>query len=77
MRDRPAQGPWYVVGDFNLILSANEKKGGRLFRPAEGVELSRFMSNGGCLMLVSLAIVSLGVIIDSGVPAFGSVWIDY
>ncbi|XP_027151979.1 uncharacterized protein LOC113752035 [Coffea eugenioides] len=47
LRDRPGQGPWYVVGDFNLILSASEKKGGRHFRPGEGVELSRFMSDGG------------------------------
>ena len=26
LQDKPGQGPWYVVGDFNLVLSSNEKK---------------------------------------------------
>ena len=46
LQDKPRQGPWYIVGDFNLILLANEKKGGRQLRLAEGLELSRFMYNG-------------------------------
>ncbi|XP_027158250.1 uncharacterized protein LOC113759869 [Coffea eugenioides] len=37
LQDKPGQGPWYVVGDFNLVLSSSEKKGGRQFRPAEGL----------------------------------------
>ena len=44
--DKPRQGPWYVVRDFNLILSANEKRGGRHFQPAEELKLSRFIYNG-------------------------------
>ena len=42
----PGRGPWCVVRDFNLVLSSSKKKGGRQFRPAEGLELSQFMSEG-------------------------------
>ena len=35
-----------MVGDFNLILSVNEKRGGRHFRPVEGLEMSQFRYNG-------------------------------
>ncbi|XP_071901045.1 uncharacterized protein [Coffea arabica] len=47
LQDKPGQGPWCVVGDFNLIISGSEKKGGRQFRLAEGLELSQFMNEGG------------------------------
>nr|XP_027090500.1 uncharacterized protein LOC113711541 [Coffea arabica] len=46
LQDKPRQGPWYVVGDFNLTLSADEKRGGRRFQPTKGLELSRFMYDG-------------------------------
>ena len=43
LRDKPCQESWYIVGDFNFILSANEKRGGRLFQPSQGLELSHFV----------------------------------
>ena len=52
------------MGDFNLILSGGEKKGGRQFRLAEGLELSQFMNEGGYSMQVSPGVVSRGVITD-------------
>ena len=45
--DKPRDDPWLVVGDFNTIVSAEEKRGGLPFRVDEGVELSSFMSRAG------------------------------
>ncbi|XP_071923161.1 uncharacterized protein [Coffea arabica] len=49
LRHKPCHEPWYIVGDFNLILSPNEKKGGRPFQPSQGLELSEFMGEAGVL----------------------------
>ena len=65
LQDKPGKGPWCVVGDFNLILSGNEKKRGRQFWLAEGLELSQFMNEGGGYSIqVSPGVVSRGVITD-------------
>ena len=31
LQDKFRQGPWYVMGDFNLVVSSGEKKEGRQF----------------------------------------------
>ncbi|XP_071906129.1 uncharacterized protein [Coffea arabica] len=49
LRDKPCHEPWYIVTDFNLILSPNEKNGGQLFQPSQGLELSQFMGEVGVL----------------------------
>ena len=36
-----------LVGDFNVIISAEEKRGGFPFRADEGVEFRTFMSMAG------------------------------
>ena len=45
--DKPSDDPWLVVGDFNTIISAEEKRGGLPFRIDEGVEMRSFMSRAG------------------------------
>nr|XP_027071629.1 uncharacterized protein LOC113696407 [Coffea arabica] len=45
--DNPDQSPWLIVGDFNVIVSAEEKRGGLPFRPAEGWDFLDFMSQAG------------------------------
>ncbi|XP_071940073.1 uncharacterized protein [Coffea arabica] len=45
--DKPSEDPWLVVGDFNTIVSAEEKRGGLPFRVDEGVEMRTFMSGSG------------------------------
>nr|XP_027062778.1 uncharacterized protein LOC113689154 [Coffea arabica] len=47
LADKPRDDPWLVVGDFNTIVSTEEKRGGLPFRVDEGVELSSFMSRAG------------------------------
>lgn len=47
LEDKPSQGPWYVLGDFNLIVLASEKRRGRLFLPSKGLELLHFMNDSG------------------------------
>ena len=47
LHDKLCNEPWYIVGDFNFILSLSEKKGGRPCHPSEGLELSNFMSEAG------------------------------
>ncbi|XP_071918897.1 uncharacterized protein [Coffea arabica] len=49
LRDKPCHEPWYIVGDFNLILSPNEKKRGRPFQPSQGLELFQFMGEASVL----------------------------
>ncbi|XP_071933165.1 uncharacterized protein [Coffea arabica] len=44
LRDKPETRLWVLVGDFNVIVSAEEKRGGLPFKQSEGVELSQFMS---------------------------------
>ncbi|XP_027158394.1 uncharacterized protein LOC113760014 [Coffea eugenioides] len=43
--DRPSQGPWLVGGDFNVVVEAGEKKGGRAFRLSEAIDFLEFMSS--------------------------------
>nr|XP_027096078.1 uncharacterized protein LOC113715975 [Coffea arabica] len=45
--DKPKQSAWFIVGDFNVIVSAEEKKGGMPFRPEEGWDFLDFMSQAG------------------------------
>ncbi|XP_071924697.1 uncharacterized protein [Coffea arabica] len=47
LREKQDVKPWFLVGDFNVILSAEEKRGGVPFRQADGVELAQFMSLAG------------------------------
>ena len=42
-----AEHPWMLAGDFNVTVSADEKRGGLPFRVDEGVELRTFMSIAG------------------------------
>nr|XP_027088662.1 uncharacterized protein LOC113710011 [Coffea arabica] len=44
LREKPAVKPWFLVGDFNVILNAEEKWGSLPFRQADRVELAQFMS---------------------------------
>ncbi|XP_027158377.1 uncharacterized protein LOC113759998 [Coffea eugenioides] len=44
LNDKPEVKPWFLVGDFNVILNAEKKRGGLPFRHAQGIELSQFMS---------------------------------
>ncbi|XP_027152118.1 uncharacterized protein LOC113752185 [Coffea eugenioides] len=41
--DKPRDQPWCIYGDFNVIISPNEKRGGRPFRASEGLDLLTFM----------------------------------
>ncbi|XP_027184031.1 uncharacterized protein LOC113782338 [Coffea eugenioides] len=43
LADKPSSSPWCIGGDFNTILAPHEKRGGRPFGVAEGVELLSFM----------------------------------
>ncbi|XP_027172427.1 uncharacterized protein LOC113772083 [Coffea eugenioides] len=42
-----AEHPWMLAGDFNVTVSADEKRGGLPFLVDEGVELRTFMSMAG------------------------------
>ncbi|XP_071917049.1 uncharacterized protein [Coffea arabica] len=42
--DKPSSMPWFLVGDFNVIVNGEEKRGGLPFRPTEGLEFLNFMS---------------------------------
>ncbi|XP_027166310.1 uncharacterized protein LOC113766302 [Coffea eugenioides] len=42
--EKPEGKPWFLVGDFNVILNAEEKRGGLPFRHSEGMKLVQFMS---------------------------------
>ena len=41
--------PWLVAGDFNAILTQNEKRGGRRFSSARAMEFSSFLDSCGLL----------------------------
>ncbi|XP_071918880.1 uncharacterized protein [Coffea arabica] len=43
LTDKPTSLPWCVCGDFNVIIDPHEKRGGRPFARAEGMELLSFM----------------------------------
>ncbi|XP_071901311.1 uncharacterized protein [Coffea arabica] len=47
LRDKPASAPWFLVGDFNVIISEREKRGGLPFRTREGVDFLQFMAEAG------------------------------
>ncbi|XP_071921792.1 uncharacterized protein [Coffea arabica] len=47
LADKPSSSPWCIGGDFNTILAPHEKRGGRPFGVAEGVELLSFMEEAG------------------------------
>ncbi|XP_027077095.1 uncharacterized protein [Coffea arabica] len=47
LADKPTQSAWLLVGDFNVIVSEEEKRGGVPFTPEEGWELLNFMSQAG------------------------------
>ncbi|XP_071928156.1 uncharacterized protein [Coffea arabica] len=44
LREKQKVKALVLVGDFNVILNAEEKRGSAPFRQADGVELARFMS---------------------------------
>nr|XP_027083663.1 uncharacterized protein LOC113705962 [Coffea arabica] len=44
LRDNPGSAAWLVGGDFNVILDAGEKKGGRAFNPGEAMEFRQFIN---------------------------------
>ncbi|XP_027060834.1 uncharacterized protein [Coffea arabica] len=43
LSDKPSSLPWFIGGDFNVIVGANEKRGGRPFSVSEGLEFLAFM----------------------------------
>lgn len=45
--DKLKQSAWFIVGDINVIVSAEEKRGGMPFRPEEGWDFLDFMSQAG------------------------------
>ena len=47
LADKPTQSAWFLVGDFNVIVSEEEKKGGVPFTPEEGWEFLNYMSQAG------------------------------
>ncbi|XP_027096071.1 uncharacterized protein [Coffea arabica] len=47
LAENPSDCPWMVMGDFNAIVSTDEKRGGLPFRVDEGMELRTFMSLAG------------------------------
>lgn len=49
-------GPWVDVGDFNLILSPEDKQDGRDFASSSVGDLRRFMDQFGLLDLGSLGL---------------------
>lgn len=47
--DRVSGLPWFVVGDFNMVMAEEENRGGLPFRNGEGGDLMTFMSIAGLL----------------------------
>ncbi|XP_071921800.1 uncharacterized protein [Coffea arabica] len=47
LNDKPISLPWCIGGDFNVILAPHEKRGGRPFVIAEGMEFMSFMEDAG------------------------------
>ncbi|XP_027082606.1 uncharacterized protein [Coffea arabica] len=45
MRDKPLHEPWFVGGDFNVVVDAGEKEGGLPFRLSEALDFLDFMSS--------------------------------
>ena len=43
--DNPIDAPWFLVGDFNVIVSEEEKRGGLPFRLGEGLDFICFMAS--------------------------------
>ena len=42
--DNPVDAPWFLVGDFNVIVSDEEKRGDFSFRLGEGLDFISFMA---------------------------------
>ncbi|XP_027152134.1 uncharacterized protein LOC113752202 [Coffea eugenioides] len=45
--DKPDFNPWFLIGDFNVVINTEEKRGGLPFRPSEGSEFLNFMTMAG------------------------------
>nr|XP_027120471.1 uncharacterized protein LOC113737437 [Coffea arabica] len=45
--DNPMALPWFLVRDFNMIVSEEEKRGGLSFRLEEGLDFISFMARAG------------------------------
>ena len=43
LADKPYSLPWCIGGDFNVIIDAHEKRGGRPFSVAKGIEFLAFI----------------------------------
>ncbi|KAK2361228.1 hypothetical protein QL285_086402 [Trifolium repens] len=41
------QGPWCLIGDFNNVLKATDRMGGKIVHESEYVDLASFMETAG------------------------------
>ena len=49
MLDNPGSDAWLVGGDFNVILDADEKNGGRPFNPTEAMKFGQFINKANLI----------------------------
>ena len=45
--DKPTQSAWFIMVDFNIIVSEEKKRGWVPFRPEKGWDFLDFMSQAG------------------------------
>ena len=66
--------PLVIMGDFNVVVSSDEKQGGKTFKETREVHYFRnFTSNSGMILMVLLL---HGVMTDLDKQEYGSVLIE-